>query len=109
MWLLPGSALFPVQTHRVGHCQGHDKGKPHLRADRGSDMKSPSMLRGVLPRLFGLWLVFGVSAGHASEDTIKIGILHSLSGTMAISESVLKDTVLMLIEDQSCSDANWNR
>ena len=41
------------------------------------------------------------SAAHAAEDTIKIGILHSLSGTMAISESVLKDTVLMLIADQN--------
>ena len=64
-------------------------------------MKSTSMLRGVLPRLFGLWLVSLVSAGHASEDTIKVGILHSLSGTMAISEAVLKDTVLMLIADQN--------
>src|ERR1700757_2469654 len=64
-------------------------------------MRSVSILRGVLPRLFGLWLAFVVSAGHASEDTIKIGILHSLSGTMAISESVLKDTVLMMIEDQN--------
>ena len=30
--------------------------------------------------------------------TIKVGILHSLSGTMAISETVLKDTVLMAID-----------
>src|SRR6476620_11302077 len=64
-------------------------------------MKSTSMLRGVFPGLLGLWLVSLVSAGHASEDSIKVGILHSLSGTMAISESVLKDTVLMLIEDQN--------
>lgn len=34
-------------------------------------------------------------------DTIKVGVLHSLSGTMAISETTLKDTVLMLIEDQN--------
>ena len=34
-----------------------------------------------------------VRAPRAGEDTIKIGILHSLSGTLAISESVLKDTV----------------
>jgi urea transport system substrate-binding protein len=34
-----------------------------------------------------------------SGDTIKIGVLHSLSGTMAISETVLKDTVLMAIDD----------
>jgi urea transport system substrate-binding protein len=33
--------------------------------------------------------------------TIKVGILHSLSGTMAISETTLKDTVLMMIEDQN--------
>ena len=34
-----------------------------------------------------------------STDTIKVGILHSLSGTMAISETVLKDTALMAIEE----------
>ncbi len=37
----------------------------------------------------------------AQEDTIKVGILHSLSGTMAISETTLKDVMLMLIEDQN--------
>ena len=36
-----------------------------------------------------------------AQDTIKVGVLHSLSGTMAISETTLKDTVLMLIEDQN--------
>ena len=39
------------------------------------------------------------SAFAQSKDTIKIGILHSLSGTMAISETVLKDTVLMAIDE----------
>jgi len=34
-----------------------------------------------------------------TKDTIKIGVLHSLSGTMAISETVLKDTVLLAIEE----------
>jgi urea transport system substrate-binding protein len=43
-----------------------------------------------------------VSAGAAqAADTIKVGVLHSLSGTMAISETTLKDTVLMLIEEQN--------
>ena len=37
----------------------------------------------------------------AYADTIKVGILHSLSGTMAISETTLKDTMLMLIEEQN--------
>ena len=36
-----------------------------------------------------------------AADTIKVGVLHSLSGTMAISETTLKDTMLMLIEDQN--------
>ena len=35
-----------------------------------------------------------------SSDTIKIGVLHSLSGTMAISETTLKDAVLMLVDEQ---------
>ena len=34
-------------------------------------------------------------------DTIKVGVLHSLSGTMAISETTLKDTMLMLIDEQN--------
>ena len=43
-----------------------------------------------------------VSAGaFAADDTIKVGVLHSLSGTMAISETTLKDTMLMLIEEQN--------
>ena len=42
----------------------------------------------------------GLSALPAlAADTIKVGILHSLSGTMAISETVLKDTVLMAIDE----------
>ncbi len=41
-------------------------------------------------------------AGMAqAADTIKVGVLHSLSGTMAISETTLKDTVLMLVDEQN--------
>src|ERR1700704_3342455 len=36
-----------------------------------------------------------------AQDTIKVGVLHSLSGTMAISETTLKDTVLMMIDAQN--------
>jgi len=42
-------------------------------------------------------LAFSTMAQAA--DTIKVGVLHSLSGTMAISETVLKDTVLMAIDE----------
>ncbi len=41
------------------------------------------------------------SKGAAAQDTIKVGVLHSLSGTMAISETTLKDTVLMMIDAQN--------
>ena len=42
-----------------------------------------------------------ISSAVIAADTIKIGVLHSLSGTMAISETTLKDTMLMLIEQQN--------
>jgi urea transport system substrate-binding protein len=45
-------------------------------------------------------LAIGASSAIA-QDTIKVGILHSLSGTMAISETTLKDVMLMLIEEQN--------
>jgi len=41
------------------------------------------------------------SLAAQAAETIKIGVLHSLSGTMAISETTLKDTVLMMIDEQN--------
>ena len=51
----------------------------------------------------GLLLAVGMAfAGMAkAQDTIKVGVLHSLSGTMAISETTLKDTILMMIDEQN--------
>ncbi len=45
-------------------------------------------------------LTLGTTLAYAA-DTIKVGVLHSLSGTMAISETTLKDTVLMLVDEQN--------
>jgi len=46
--------------------------------------------------------VLGLASTAAmAADTIKVGVLHSLSGTMAISETTLKDTMLMLIDEQN--------
>ena len=42
-----------------------------------------------------------LGATAQAADTIKVGVLHSLSGTMAISETTLKDTVLMMVEEQN--------
>jgi urea transport system substrate-binding protein len=42
-----------------------------------------------------------VGSATAQEETIKVGVLHSLSGTMAISETTLKDTIEMLVDQQN--------
>ncbi|WP_353499612.1 urea ABC transporter substrate-binding protein [Vibrio sp. CB1-14] len=49
----------------------------------------------------GASLAFASGMAMAEEETIKVGVLHSLSGTMAISETTLKDTILMLVEEQN--------
>lgn len=51
-----------------------------------------------------LGAIMSTTAFHgafAADDTIKVGVLHSLSGTMAISETTLKDAMLMLIDEQN--------
>src|SRR5713226_399456 len=42
-----------------------------------------------------------LTSGASAQNTIKIGVLHSLSGTMAISETTLKDTILMMVDEQN--------
>ena len=50
---------------------------------------------------FLFFSIFLINFSSLKADTIKVGVLHSLSGTMAISETTLKDTVLMLVEKQN--------
>ncbi|RAI30652.1 urea ABC transporter substrate-binding protein [Rhodoplanes elegans] len=69
----------------------------------------PAAFRRVAGRFAGRMLAaaLGTALGLAAalpvqaQETIKVGILHSLSGTMAISETTLKDVMLMLIEEQN--------
>jgi len=51
--------------------------------------------------LASLLMLTMASQSAYAADTIKVGILHSLSGTMAISETTLKDVMLMLIKEQN--------
>ncbi|MFW1678763.1 urea ABC transporter substrate-binding protein [Pontibacter sp. JAM-7] len=60
-------------------------------------MKIKQLAKGVALATGATVLSFSVMAA----DTIKVGVLHSLSGTMAISETTLKDTVLMMVEEQN--------
>uniref|UniRef100_UPI0035A897A6 urea ABC transporter substrate-binding protein n=1 Tax=Mesorhizobium sp. LHD-90 TaxID=3071414 RepID=UPI0035A897A6 len=65
-------------------------------------------MRGIQTTIRSLFAAGALAAGlsmaapaMAQDDTIKVGILHSLSGTMAISETTLKDTMLFLIDEQN--------
>jgi urea transport system substrate-binding protein len=60
-----------------------------------------SILRATVAMSFAAVAAIFLCQRVAAQDTIKVGILHSLSGTMAISETTLKDVMLMLIEEQN--------
>jgi urea transport system substrate-binding protein len=91
MWRIQQLAL-------AGHTECIDSTNPapqeqaHMNMSRRSAVQS---LSAVALGVAGLAL----STMAQAADTIKVGVLHSLSGTMAISETVLKDTVLMAIDE----------
>jgi urea transport system substrate-binding protein len=58
-------------------------------------------IRNIVKKAVAVSLSIALSASVMAADTIKVGVLHSLSGTMAISETTLKDTVLMMVEEQN--------
>ena len=58
-----------------------------------------SVTRGAMAAAVLAAAVTGSQELRAADDVIKVGVLHSLSGTMAISETTLKDTVLMMVDD----------
>src|SRR5450631_1719223 len=66
------------------------------------DIAAPLSRRRWLAASAGLVLGLAtLTTARAADDTIKVGVLHSLSGTMAISETTLKDTVLFMIDEQN--------
>jgi urea transport system substrate-binding protein len=75
-----------MESFREINCKG--------RSGRRTFLKQLGALMGI-----AAMLIAPVPVMAQSKDTIKIGVLHSLSGTMAISETVLKDVVLMAIEE----------
>ena len=52
-----------------------------------------------LVAVIALLVSFGISSNAYSADPIKVGVLHSLSGTMSISEVAVKDGTLMAIAE----------
>ncbi len=57
------------------------------------------MKRLLKPFALNFALLAALWTGLAAEDTVKVGVLHSLSGTMAISETSLKDVLLMTFDE----------
>jgi urea transport system substrate-binding protein len=75
-------------------------------------LKRPRFGRGLLVALSGGTLAVAACSGAANntsgqgsstENTIKVGVLHSLSGTMAISEVSVKDAELLAISEINAS------
>ena len=64
-------------------------------------MPTLPLSRSATARVAALLVMLFLATHARAQEPIKVGILHSLTGTMAISESTLKDTVLMLIEEQN--------
>ena len=64
-------------------------------------MKKTIYKAGLSSLLSAFIFIAGINTAQSADETIKVGILHSLSGTMAISETTLKDTMLMLIAEQN--------
>ena len=62
-------------------------------------MKIANLFKRMSAMALALGLTLGAGLAQADDGTIKVGILHSLSGTMAISETSLKNTALMTIEE----------
>jgi urea transport system substrate-binding protein len=65
--------------------------------------RDPMLISSIKRTLLGTGFLTSMlfSTAAIAEETIKVGILHSLSGTMAISETTLKDTMMMLIDEQN--------
>jgi urea transport system substrate-binding protein len=59
---------------------------------------APISRRALMAGLGGALTMPAIRPAFAQGTPIKVGVLHSLSGTMAISETALRDTVLMMVE-----------
>src|SRR5438128_7924232 len=112
----PTSASSRYGRTRRWHIPCHPQASPHLRGrscvrerrqnegflmlNRIQAVAQRPIARRWLAATAGLAMALAALPAKA-QDTIKVGILHSLSGTMAISETTLKDVMLMLIDDQN--------
>ncbi len=65
--------------------------------------RMPITRRAALAGLGSVLAAPAIRPSFAQAAPIRVGVLHSLSGTMAISETALRDTVLMMVEAQNAA------
>src|SRR5215470_9919107 len=87
-----------VRSRRT--CPERSTQRPAVSSQRSGDSMMTRMKVGAAAAVVAAAALMS-SRSLVAQDTIKVGVLHSLSGTMAISETTLKDTILMLIEQQN--------
>src|SRR5205823_3999856 len=71
----------------------------HLKGDGMAEFSRRDFLKGSLVAGTALGAGLSFPGVPRAQETVKIGVLHSLSGTMAISEVSLRDVVLMAAEE----------
>src|SRR6516164_1815434 len=110
IWLMHGTRQFRYSAWHAACDSAVANGFEPFAARQQKDIAMHTSIGAVAERPFArrllaatAGLAFGLAAAlpAKAQDTIKVGILHSLSGTMAISETTLKDVMLMLIEEQN--------
>src|SRR5262249_9161381 len=77
-------------------------GRRAIRRTRGAMTLMNGICRTALAACIAAAAGLAAAGAEAqTQGTIKIGVLHSLAGTMAISETTLKDTILMMVDAQN--------
>jgi urea transport system substrate-binding protein len=71
--------------------------RPH--SSETNHMSSPSLSSWLRATATGVLATLASLTGLSAADTVKIGVLHSLSGTMAISEISCKDATLLAVKE----------
>ena len=101
-------AIFAAVCRLARHLRTPVRRRLHTRVSHGIRYSRPEppcvgglSLAALTAAAAGVAPGSATAQGTAAAGPIKIGILHSLSGTMAISETTLKDVMLMLIDEQN--------
>src|SRR5437764_4142504 len=95
---VPGRFVAPMRAANVAAKSCEAQGNV-LNHDTGSLMQRRSFLKQLAASIALATGGLAIGSQALAADTIKVGVLHSLSGTMAISETVLKDVTLMAIDE----------